>query len=143
MQPLLHEAIGKELRRRHGLGMMGGALLVTKASSHVYSSETGDMRRDDAGMEVRLDERTHSAVETRALGIQVGDFVAFDPRVEIGVGCSGRDGRAICEPRTRMLRLLLFNWPVLAAAFIIGIATGRWMFRRRPNPEDERDQSSP
>lgn len=61
-----------------------GALLVTKASSHVYSSETGEMRRDDAGMEVRLDARTSSAAETRALGIQVGDFVAFDPRVETG-----------------------------------------------------------
>lgn len=61
-----------------------GSLLVTKASSHVHSSETGDMKRDDAGMEVRLDERTTSAAETRTLGIQVGDFVAFDPRVEIG-----------------------------------------------------------
>ena len=61
-----------------------GALLVTKASSHVHAGETGDMKRDDAGMEVRLDERTSSAAETRALGIQVGDFVAFDPRVELG-----------------------------------------------------------
>lgn len=61
-----------------------GALLVTKSSSHVYGQETGDQKRDDAGMEVRLDERTTSAAETRALGIQVGDFVAFDPRVEIG-----------------------------------------------------------
>ncbi len=61
-----------------------GALLVTKASSHVHAAETGDMKRDDAGMEVRLDERTSSAAETRALGIQVGDFVAFDPRVETG-----------------------------------------------------------
>jgi putative aminopeptidase FrvX len=61
-----------------------GALLVTKASSHVHSNETGDMKRDDAGMEVRLDERTTSAAETRALGLQVGDFVAFDPRVETG-----------------------------------------------------------
>jgi putative aminopeptidase FrvX len=42
------------------------------------------MKRDDAGMEVRLDARTVSAAETRDLGIQVGDFVAFDPRVEIG-----------------------------------------------------------
>lgn len=42
-----------------------------------------------------------------------------------------------------MLSLLQFHWPVLAAALLIGIATGRWMFRRRPNPEDERDQSSP
>jgi len=34
-------------------------------------------------MEVRLDERTVSPAETRELGIEVGDFVAFDPRVEI------------------------------------------------------------
>jgi putative aminopeptidase FrvX len=61
-----------------------GSLQVTKASSHVHGADTGDMRRDDAGMEVRLDEHTRSAAETRALGIQVGDFVAFDPRVEVG-----------------------------------------------------------
>ncbi len=65
-------------------GAIRGTLQVTKASSHVHSSETGDMKRDDAGMEVRLDERTASALETQALGIQVGDFVAFDPRVEHG-----------------------------------------------------------
>jgi putative aminopeptidase FrvX len=35
-------------------------------------------------MEVRLDARTRSAAETRALGIEVGDCVAFDPRVEVG-----------------------------------------------------------
>ena len=34
-------------------------------------------------MEVRLDVRTGSAAETRALGLEVGDFVAFDPRVEV------------------------------------------------------------
>jgi putative aminopeptidase FrvX len=60
-----------------------GSVLVTKASSHVYGRETSDMKRDDDAMEVRLDERTTSAEETRALGIQVGDFVAFDPRVEV------------------------------------------------------------
>ena len=32
----------------------------------------------------RSPERTTSAAETRTLGIQVGDFVAFDPRVETG-----------------------------------------------------------
>jgi len=37
-------------------------------------------------MEVRLDERTTSAEETRALGIEIGDFVALDPRVEITNG---------------------------------------------------------
>lgn len=60
-----------------------GSLLVTVASSHVYGSETGDAKRDDDHMEVRLDERTFSSTETRALGIRVGDFVAFDPRVEV------------------------------------------------------------
>ena len=34
-------------------------------------------------MEIRLDERTSSAAETRALGIEVGDFVFVDPRVEV------------------------------------------------------------
>ena len=33
-------------------------------------------------MEVRLDERTARAEETRLLGIEIGDFVYFDPRVE-------------------------------------------------------------
>ncbi len=34
-------------------------------------------------MEVRLDEHTQSEDETRTLGIEVGDFVAFDPRLEV------------------------------------------------------------
>ena len=37
-------------------------------------------------MEVRLDVRTTSEKETRALGINVGDCVAFDPRVEVTNG---------------------------------------------------------
>ena len=59
-----------------------GSLLVTKASAHVHSQEVGKTSRDDDNMEVRLDARTTSADETEALGIGVGDFVAFDPRVE-------------------------------------------------------------
>jgi putative aminopeptidase FrvX len=61
-----------------------GALLIVKASSHVYGADTGQMKRDDDTLEVRLDERTTSARETGRLGIEVGDFVAFDPRVETG-----------------------------------------------------------
>jgi putative aminopeptidase FrvX len=61
-----------------------GSLMILKASSHVYGAETGQMKRDEENMEVRLDARTTSAAETRALGIRVGDFVAFDPRVEAG-----------------------------------------------------------
>lgn len=61
-----------------------GSLLLIKASSHVHGEEVGKLERSDENMEVRLDERTASAEETRALGIEVGDFVAFDPRVEVG-----------------------------------------------------------
>jgi putative aminopeptidase FrvX len=61
-----------------------GSLLLVKASSHVFGAEVGEIKRDDDVMEARLDERTTLAAETRALGIEVGDFVAFDPRVEAG-----------------------------------------------------------
>ncbi|MBP1702558.1 MAG: peptidase family protein [Chloroflexi bacterium] len=63
-----------------------GSLLLTRASSHVHSSQVNELKRDDDNMEVRLDARTSSADETRALGIGVGDFVAFDPRVEVTNG---------------------------------------------------------
>src|SRR6266508_2306110 len=45
-----------------------------------------DTPRDDDHMEVRLDARTLSKEETRALGIKLGDSVAFDPRVEVTNG---------------------------------------------------------
>jgi putative aminopeptidase FrvX len=61
-----------------------GSLLLTKASSHVFGAQVNDAKRDDDAMEVRLDARAASGAETRALGIEVGDFVAFDPRVETG-----------------------------------------------------------
>lgn len=63
-----------------------GSLLVTAASSHVYGKRTAELPREAENMEVRLDVRTNSADETRALGIEVGDFVAFDPRVEVNEG---------------------------------------------------------
>ena len=60
-----------------------GSLLLTKASSHVYGSQVNEIKRDDDTLEVRLDERVANADETRVLGIEVGDFIAFDPRVEL------------------------------------------------------------
>lgn len=63
-----------------------GAFLLVKASSHVHGAAVNKTRRDDDAMEVRLDARTASADETLALGIGVGDFVVFDPRVEITEG---------------------------------------------------------
>lgn len=60
-----------------------GSLLLENTSIHVNR----DARRTDRGedtMEVRLDARTTSHEETAALGIEVGDFVCVDPRVEVG-----------------------------------------------------------
>ncbi len=76
-------------RRRFGAHQSGalvrGSLLPNHASVHVYN-DVKDQKRGPDTMEVRLDARTSSADETRALGIQVGDFVSFDPRVELNNG---------------------------------------------------------
>lgn len=63
-----------------------GSILLTKASSHVYGQDVNKTDRKDDTMEVRLDARTTSADETRELGIEVGDFIVFDPRVEVTNG---------------------------------------------------------
>jgi putative aminopeptidase FrvX len=63
-----------------------GSLMFHKPSMHVYSKEELEVKRDDTNMEVRLDARVIKAAETRALGIEVGDYVAFDPRVEVTDG---------------------------------------------------------
>ena len=60
-----------------------GSILLEKASAHVYGVEVSDTKRDEKTMEVRLDIRTTSPAETQAAGIQVGDFVCFDPRLEV------------------------------------------------------------
>lgn len=63
-----------------------GTILLNKASTHVHGQDVGKTERNDDSMEVRLDARTVSADETTQLGIGVGDFVVFDPRVEITNG---------------------------------------------------------
>jgi putative aminopeptidase FrvX len=75
------EGEGLTVFPRHGQPVRG-ALLLAKSSSHVYGTLVNETRREDDVMEVRLDARTSSPEETRALGVEVGDFVAFDPRVE-------------------------------------------------------------
>jgi putative aminopeptidase FrvX len=73
----IHTACGVPVR---------GSFLLTKSSSHVHGAQVNDLKRDEDNMEIRLDARTTSADETRQLGIQVGDFVSFDPRVEVTNG---------------------------------------------------------
>ncbi len=63
-----------------------GSVLIDTASGHIYSAAGSETKRNDEHMEVRLDARTTSAQETRDLGINIGDCVAFDPRVEVTNG---------------------------------------------------------
>lgn len=59
-----------------------GSLVLANGAVHV-NKEANTAPRNSDTMEVRIDERTTSAEETRLLGIEVGDFVYFDPRVEV------------------------------------------------------------
>lgn len=59
-----------------------GTILLHQTSVHVYK-DAGSAKRSQENMEVRIDARVENAEDVRKLGIEVGDFVSFDPRVEI------------------------------------------------------------
>ena len=69
----VHTADGKKI---------SGTILIHQTSCHVYK-DAGTAERTQDNMEVRLDEKVTNEEETRALGIEVGDFVSFDPRTLI------------------------------------------------------------
>ena len=58
-----------------------GTCQLCNASIHVNLEYSNISRKWDA-MEIVLDEDVNSAAETRALGIEVGDIVCFDPRTK-------------------------------------------------------------
>lgn len=60
-----------------------GTVLTTKASSHVHGKETETIERNEANMEIRIDEIVSTKEDVLKLGINVGDFVSFDPRVVV------------------------------------------------------------
>ena len=68
----IHTADGRKIR---------GTILMHQTTVHVYKNATA-LARDEQNIEVRVDEKVVSASETRELGIEVGDFVSFDPRFE-------------------------------------------------------------
>ncbi|MEZ7171214.1 M42 family metallopeptidase [Sporosarcina sp. OR05] len=67
----IHTA-GKEVR---------GTILMHQTTVHVYRN-AGTAERSAENIEVRIDEKVKNAADTRALGIEVGDFVSFDARFE-------------------------------------------------------------
>ncbi|MFD1953130.1 M42 family metallopeptidase [Paenibacillus thailandensis] len=59
-----------------------GTVLSTKPSVHVYS-DARDWKREEANMEIRIDETVTSKEDTEKLGIAPGDFISWDPRARL------------------------------------------------------------
>lgn len=70
---LIHTRDGREFE---------GTVLSTKPSVHVYS-DAKEWKREEANMEIRIDDIASSKQETEALGIAVGDFISWDARTRI------------------------------------------------------------
>jgi putative aminopeptidase FrvX len=69
---LIHTASGKKVR---------GTILMHQTTVHVYR-DAGSAERNADNIEVRIDEKVFNVDDTRKLGIEVGDFVSFDPCFE-------------------------------------------------------------
>ncbi len=59
-----------------------GTILTTQPSVHVYK-DSDKLERSEENMVVRLDQKVIDDHEIRKLGIEVGDFVSFNPREEV------------------------------------------------------------
>ncbi|QHE52962.1 M42 family metallopeptidase [Pontibacillus sp. HMF3514] len=58
-----------------------GTILMHQTSVHVYKNG-GEAKRNDDNIEVRIDAEVHNPEDVRGLGIEVGDFISFDPRFQ-------------------------------------------------------------
>ena len=78
MNPYNAEAENVRVYTRSG-GVIDGTCQLCNASIHVNLEYSNTSRKWDV-MEIVLDEDVKSAADTRALGIEVGDIVCFDPK---------------------------------------------------------------
>lgn len=56
-----------------------GTIQTVKPSVHIHS-DAKDLKREVSNMEIVLDEKLNSKEDVENLGIDVGDFITFDPR---------------------------------------------------------------
>jgi putative aminopeptidase FrvX len=61
--------------------IFSGTLVLNNPAAHV-NNKASDMPRNDANMHIRLDAEVKNAKETRKLGIEIGDFIAFEADFE-------------------------------------------------------------
>ncbi|MBQ8555277.1 MAG: peptidase M42, partial [Clostridia bacterium] len=78
MNPNNAETENVRVHTREGK-VIEGTCQLCNASVHV-NGDYSSARRSWDSVEIVLDEDVHSADDTRALGIEVGDIVCFDPR---------------------------------------------------------------
>jgi putative aminopeptidase FrvX len=58
-----------------------GSLVLNNPAAHV-NKKASEIVRNENSMHIRLDAEVKNAKETRKLGIEIGDFIAFDPGFE-------------------------------------------------------------
>jgi putative aminopeptidase FrvX len=58
-----------------------GTLLLNDPSTHA-NNKAGTQERTTSVMHVRIDEAVSSSAEVRALGIRIGDIIAFEPKYQ-------------------------------------------------------------
>ena len=59
-----------------------GTILSLSPAAHVFE-DAKDRPRNEETMAVRIDEKVKNADDVRALGIEVGDYVCFDPKTTV------------------------------------------------------------
>lgn len=64
-------------------GRHRGSVLPLLASGHVYNEAIDEQPVKWDQLEVRVDDFIHTDQDALALGMQIGDFVAFDPNFEV------------------------------------------------------------
>lgn len=62
-------------------GIISGTLMLKNAAVHV-NKKAAKEERNESTMHIRLDAEVSDKKETEALGIQIGDFIAFDANFE-------------------------------------------------------------
>ncbi len=63
-------------------GEIRGTILATHTSVHVWE-DARKQPREEKNMVIRLDAEVREKKDAEDLGVRAGDFVAFDPRVEV------------------------------------------------------------
>ena len=85
-----------------------GTILSDVPASHVFP-DARSKARDLDSLEVRLDEKVRSAEDVKALGIENGDFIFFDPKFTL-TESGFLKSRFIDDKVSAVILLMLLKW---------------------------------